>query len=109
MCGSDWVARDEPARADTRRAGSSSALGGPQRMRHTPRAASRLRPTGARVSARSQRRASRADPHEGSPMTRRPNLTPWTLIGPVLVLFVVFFAVPVLVLFASSFERIDTA
>jgi putative spermidine/putrescine transport system permease protein len=42
-------------------------------------------------------------------MSRRPNLTPWTLIGPVLVLFVVFFAVPVLVLFASSFERIDTA
>jgi putative spermidine/putrescine transport system permease protein len=42
-------------------------------------------------------------------MRARPALTPWLLAGPVLLLFVVFFAAPVLVLFASSFERVDTA
>jgi putative spermidine/putrescine transport system permease protein len=42
-------------------------------------------------------------------MRNRPALTPWLLAGPVLLLFVVFFAAPVLVLFASSFERVDTA
>jgi hypothetical protein len=40
------------SRADARRPGSSSVVGGPQRMRHTLPAASSLRPTGARASAR---------------------------------------------------------
>ena len=42
-------------------------------------------------------------------MKPKPALTPWLLAGPVLLLFLVFFAAPVLVLFASSFERVDTA
>lgn len=42
-------------------------------------------------------------------MIRRPSLVPWVLVGPVLLVFVVFFAVPVLILFASSFERMDLA
>ncbi len=42
-------------------------------------------------------------------MTRRPDLAPWLLAGPVLALFAVFFALPILILFASSFERVDTA
>jgi putative spermidine/putrescine transport system permease protein len=42
-------------------------------------------------------------------MRPRAHLAPWVLAGPVLLLFVVFFAVPMLVLFASSFERVDTA
>jgi putative spermidine/putrescine transport system permease protein len=42
-------------------------------------------------------------------MSRRPDLVPWALVGPVLLVFVAFFAVPVLILFASSFERTDLA
>jgi putative spermidine/putrescine transport system permease protein len=42
-------------------------------------------------------------------MRSRPLLMPWALAGPVLLVFLVFFAVPVLILFGSSFERIDTA
>jgi putative spermidine/putrescine transport system permease protein len=42
-------------------------------------------------------------------MRRRSDPTPWVLMGPVLALFLVFFAVPVLILFAGSFERVDTA
>lgn len=42
-------------------------------------------------------------------MIRRPALAAWTLVGPVLAVFVAFFAVPILVLFGSSFERVDTA
>lgn len=37
----------------------------------------------------------------------RANMIPWVLIGPVLILFVVFFAVPLLILFASSLQRLD--
>lgn len=40
-------------------------------------------------------------------MMERRHWTPWLLIGPVLLVFVVFFAVPTLILFASSFERIE--
>jgi putative spermidine/putrescine transport system permease protein len=39
----------------------------------------------------------------------RALLAPWLLVGPVFLLFAVFFAVPMLILFASSFERVDTA
>jgi putative spermidine/putrescine transport system permease protein len=42
-------------------------------------------------------------------MTRHPSLIPWALVGPVLLVFLVFFAAPVLVLFATSLERVDTA
>jgi putative spermidine/putrescine transport system permease protein len=42
-------------------------------------------------------------------MTRRTALVPWVLVGPVLALFLVFFALPVVVLFALSFERVDTS
>jgi putative spermidine/putrescine transport system permease protein len=42
-------------------------------------------------------------------MTRRPDLAAWALVGPVLVIFLVFFAAPILVLFALSFERVDMA
>ncbi len=42
-------------------------------------------------------------------MRRRETVTPWILIGPVLVMFVLFFAVPILILFASSLERVETA
>jgi putative spermidine/putrescine transport system permease protein len=41
-------------------------------------------------------------------VAKRRNLTPWILIGPVLLGFVVLFAVPMLLLFALSLERIDT-
>jgi putative spermidine/putrescine transport system permease protein len=42
-------------------------------------------------------------------MSREPtSLTPWLLLGPALLLFVVVFAVPLLILFTSSFERLDT-
>lgn len=40
---------------------------------------------------------------------RRREVVPWLLVGPVLVLFAVFFALPVLILFATSVERVDTA
>jgi putative spermidine/putrescine transport system permease protein len=36
-------------------------------------------------------------------------LAPWLLVGPVALVFVVFFAVPILLLFAGSVERVDTA
>jgi putative spermidine/putrescine transport system permease protein len=43
-------------------------------------------------------------------MSREPaHLAPWLLVGPALVLFIVVFAVPLLILFTSSFERLDTA
>ncbi|MGH7319066.1 MAG: ABC transporter permease [Candidatus Rokuibacteriota bacterium] len=42
-------------------------------------------------------------------MSGRRELAPWILMGPVLALFFVFFAVPVLILFAGSLERVDTA
>lgn len=42
-------------------------------------------------------------------MIRRSALAPWVLVGPVLALFLVFFAVPIVILFALSFERVDTA
>jgi putative spermidine/putrescine transport system permease protein len=42
-------------------------------------------------------------------MTRRPDLAAWALVGPVLAIFLVFFAAPILVLFALSFERVDMA
>jgi putative spermidine/putrescine transport system permease protein len=42
-------------------------------------------------------------------MIHRPSLIPWALVAPVLLVFVVFFAAPVLVLFASSLERVDTS
>jgi putative spermidine/putrescine transport system permease protein len=42
-------------------------------------------------------------------MSRHPSLIPWTLVAPVLAVFVVFFAAPLLVLFASSLERVDTS
>jgi putative spermidine/putrescine transport system permease protein len=42
-------------------------------------------------------------------MTRQPSLIPWVLVAPVLLVFVVFFAAPLFVLFASSLERVDTA
>jgi putative spermidine/putrescine transport system permease protein len=35
--------------------------------------------------------------------------TPWLLVGPVLILFVAVFAIPMLVLFASSLHRLNTA
>ena len=41
-------------------------------------------------------------------MATRRNLTPWLLIGPVLLGFLVFFAVPMLLLFALSLQRVDT-
>lgn len=41
-------------------------------------------------------------------MLTRRNLIPWVLIGPVLLGFLVFFAAPMLLLFASSLERVDT-
>jgi putative spermidine/putrescine transport system permease protein len=34
--------------------------------------------------------------------------TPWILISPVLFVFIVFFAIPVVILLASSFQRMDT-
>lgn len=42
-----------------------------------------------------------------TPLAQR--LGPWLLIGPVLILFVAFFAVPVAVLLLSSLQRIDPA
>ena len=36
-------------------------------------------------------------------------LAPWLLVGPVLLVFVLLFAVPIALLFAGSFERVDTA
>ena len=36
-------------------------------------------------------------------------VAPWVLVGPVLLLFVAFFAVPILLLLAGSVERVDTA
>ena len=36
-------------------------------------------------------------------------LAPWLLVGPVALVFVVFFAVPIALLFAGSVERVDTA
>jgi putative spermidine/putrescine transport system permease protein len=42
-------------------------------------------------------------------MTRYPNLIPWALVAPVLLVFAVFFAAPLLVLFGSSLDRVDTA
>ena len=36
-------------------------------------------------------------------------LAPWLLVGPVLLVFAVFFAVPIALLFAGSVERVDTA
>lgn len=42
-------------------------------------------------------------------MIRRDRLAPLVLVGPVLGLFVLFFAVPIVILFALSFERVDTA
>jgi putative spermidine/putrescine transport system permease protein len=42
-------------------------------------------------------------------MTRRPDLAAWALVGPVLAVFIALFAVPLLVLFALSFERVDMA
>jgi phosphoglycerate dehydrogenase-like enzyme len=41
-------------RAGARRPASSSVVGGPQRVRHTPRPAASLRPSGARAAARSE-------------------------------------------------------
>src|SRR5262245_35694995 len=40
-------------------------------------------------------------------MSRRPSLGPWVLIGPVLFLGLIFFAVPVGILLMSSLQRID--
>lgn len=37
-----------------------------------------------------------------------PHLAPWLLLGPALLLFIAVFAVPLLILFTSSFERLDT-
>jgi putative spermidine/putrescine transport system permease protein len=42
-------------------------------------------------------------------MIRRSAIAPWVLVGPVLALFLFFFAVPIIILFALSFERVDTA
>lgn len=42
-------------------------------------------------------------------MTRSHGLTPWLLIGPVLVFFLALFAAPIFVLFSTSFEQINTA
>ena len=39
----------------------------------------------------------------------RVEWTPWVLVGPVLAIFVVFFAIPVVILLASSLQRLDTA
>jgi putative spermidine/putrescine transport system permease protein len=36
------------------------------------------------------------------------SVTPWLLLAPALFLFIVVFAVPLFILFASSFERLDT-
>src|SRR5206468_313045 len=58
-----------------RRIPSSSVVGGPHRMRHTPRPASSLRPRAARVSARSHRRASPGSFDERGPM-RAPGRSP---------------------------------
>jgi putative spermidine/putrescine transport system permease protein len=42
-------------------------------------------------------------------MSREPaRLVPWLLLAPTLVLFMAVFAVPLLILFMSSFERLDT-
>jgi putative spermidine/putrescine transport system permease protein len=41
-------------------------------------------------------------------MSRKlPNFVPWLLMAPALIVFLVFFAIPILILFASSFDRMD--
>jgi putative spermidine/putrescine transport system permease protein len=42
-------------------------------------------------------------------MTRHTSFTPWLLLGPVLLVFLVLFAAPIFALFATSFEQVDTA
>jgi putative spermidine/putrescine transport system permease protein len=48
--------------------------------------------------------------HSAAPINRRQwNLVPWLIVGPALVVFVAFFAVPLVIMLANSIQEVDLA